>query len=454
MNSIKTYYFLGIGGIGMSALARYFHSQGHNVSGYDRVRTPLTQRLEEEGICVHYTPNVELIPSSIDMVIYTPAIPITNEEYVYLKGKNVPIKKRSQVLGEIAENKKCIAVAGSHGKTSTSGMIAYILSKSSVGCSAFLGGIAKDFDSNFVLNVDSEYVVVEADEFDRSFLQLYPMYSVITATDPDHLDIYQNHENLLAAFEQYGNQTNRDGKLFVKQSVNLGFDEDIPVSTYSLNNIESEYYAYNIRMYKGNYYFDLHTPTHIYYDMEMVGTPLYNIENAVAACAVAQCCGVTEYELRYALKTFNGIKRRFEYRIKTNDFVFIDDYAHHPKELSFAIDSIKALYPNRRIVGVFQPHLYSRTKDFAKEFAEALSVLDEIILLDIYPAREEPIPGVTSRLILHSINKMSKYLCGKEELVDVLLALSPDVLVTFGAGDIDALVPKIEASFRNELEIQ
>lgn len=454
MENKKTYYFLGIGGIGMSAIARYFNAMGHKVSGYDRTTTALTKQLEAEGIAIHYTPNIELIPKDVDMVIYTPAIPTDNEEYVYITTKNIPIKKRAQVLGEITANKKCIAVAGSHGKTTTSGMIAYILSKSKVGCSAFLGGIVKNFDSNVIINAQSEYIVVEADEYDRSFHQLYPTYSIITATDPDHLDIYQTHKNLIEAFKQYGNQTKSNGKLFLKQNIDLEINEDIAVERYSFDNIESEYYAWNVRIYKGNYYFDLHTPTHVYYDIELMGAPLYNIENAVAASAVALQCGVTEHELRHALKTFKGIKRRFDYRIKTNNFVFIDDYAHHPQELSTVIKSLKALYPQKRIVGVFQPHLYTRTQDFAQEFADSLMPLDEIILLDIYPAREKPIPGVSSKIILHKINKMSKYLCGKDELIDVLVALSPNVLITLGAGDIDAIVPKIEEAFLSELNIQ
>lgn len=452
MKDIKTYYFLGIGGIGMSALARYFNSLGHNVSGYDRTATKLTRQLESEGIEIHYTPNIDLIPKEVDLVIYTPAIPSDNEEYVYIINNNIPTKKRAEVLGEITNGKKCIAVAGSHGKTTTSGMIAYILSKSSIGCSAFLGGIVKNFDNNFVLNTQSEYVVVEADEYDRSFLQLHPTYSIITATDPDHLDIYKTHDNLLSAFAQYGNQTQKEGKLFIKQNVDLEIDESVKVERYSFDNIESGYYAWNVRIYKGNYFFDLHTPTHIYYDIELTGAPLYNIENAVAASAVVLECGVSEHELRYGLKTFEGIRRRFDYRIKTNNFVFIDDYAHHPMELSTVIESVKRLYPGKRIVGVFQPHLYSRTMDFAQEFADSLMPLDEIILLDIYPAREKPIPGISSKTILHKINKMSKYLCGKEELCNVLLALAPEVLITLGAGDIDAIVPTIEKVFNEELE--
>ena len=449
-DSPKTYYFLGIGGIGMSALARYFHSLGYSVSGYDRTRTTLTQQLEAEGMKIHYQEDTSLIPDNIDLVVYTPAIPADNKEFVHLSQLGVPMKKRAAVLGEIANAKKCIAVAGSHGKTTTTGLIAHILHNSHVGCSAFLGGIAKNFDSNLVVNHNSDYVVVEADEYDRSFLQLRPLYSVVTSADPDHLDIYGTHKNLLDAFAQFASQTSHDGELILKSGLELDIDEDIPHSHYSFDDIEADYYPWNVRNYKGNYYFDYHTPGKIYYDIEITNSPLYNIENAVAAMAVALKCGVTEDELRAALKSFQGIRRRFDYRVKTPDFVFIDDYAHHPHEIETCIQSVKLLYPDKRVVGVFQPHLYSRTADFAGQFAQALMPLDEIVLLDIYPAREKPIPGVTSHLILHKINKMNKYLCAKDDLCDILVALCPEVLVTMGAGDIDALLPGIQKAFEEE----
>lgn len=454
MDDKKTYYFLGIGGIGMSALARYFKTLGHEVSGYDRTCTPLTESLESEGIGIHYEIDVAKIPSNPDLVVYTPAIPADNEEFLYVQQRNFPLKKRAEVLGLLTEGKKCIAVAGSHGKTTTSGLIAHILAGSALGCSAFLGGISKNLGSNFVINHQSKYVVVEADEYDRSFLQLHPHFSVITSADPDHLDIYGTHENLLAAFRQFANQTSPDGKVFLKDSLDFEIGEEIPQATYSFDNLESAYYAWNVRCNHGRYYFDLHTPERVFFDMELVGSPLYNVENAIAACAVALSCRVSEDELRNGLRTFTGIKRRFDYRINTRDFVFIDDYAHHPHEIETCIMSIKQLYPGKRIVGVFQPHLYTRTANFAKEFAEALMPLDEIVLLPIYPAREKPIPGVTSHTILHKINKMSKYLSTKESLPELLVALYPEVLVTFGAGDIDALVPVIENEFKEQLEIE
>ncbi len=455
------YYFLGIGGIGMSAIARFFKQSGHTVSGYDRTPSPLTRQLEAEGIGIHYDDDPTLIPDNIDLAIYTPAIPQDNKEFQHLQDSGCPLKKRSQVLGELTRGKKCIAVAGSHGKTTTSSMIAYILSKTEMGCSAFLGGIAKNFNSNLLVNTQSEYIVVEADEYDRSFLQLHPYYSVITATDPDHLDIYGTHEKLIEAFEQFANQTSPEGALFVKEGLvehhhdheeedehshchHLHISEEIKCHTYSARSIEPDYYAINVRNYNGNIFFDLRTPEKVLYDIELQNSCLYNVENAVAAAAVALSCGVNEYQLRSGLKTFQGIKRRFDVRIKTKDLVYIDDYAHHPKEIAATIESIKYLYPGKRTVGIFQPHLYSRTKDLADQFAEALKALDEIILMPIYPAREKPIPGVSSGMILRKMETMNKYLCSAEQVPDLVEALCPDVVVTMGAGDIDRLVPILE----------
>lgn len=459
------YYFLGIGGIGMSALARYFKQRDDVVNGYDLTESELTRQLVAEGIGVHYDDNPNLIPQGIDMVIYTPAVPKENNEFQHLAQSGIPMLKRSQMLGEITKGKKCIAVAGTHGKTTTSSMIAYLLSKSNLGCSAFLGGISKNFNSNIHVDNKSEYVVVEADEYDRSFLQLHPYCAVITATDPDHLDIYGTHENLIDAFYQFANQTVENGKLIVKNGL-LGTGEHhhedgcchheehehhyeekelkIKPFTYTARGIDADYYAINVRNYNGDIFFDLRTPQGVFYDMQLTNSCLYNVENAVAASAVALSCGLNEQQLRFGLKTFSGVRRRFDYRVKTKDIVFIDDYAHHPKEISATLESIRYLFPDKRVVGIFQPHLYSRTADFAAEFAEALSTLDEIILLPIYPAREKPIPGVSSHTILHKIDKMSKYLCSKEQLMELVPALYPDVLVTLGAGDIDRLVPQLE----------
>lgn len=472
------YYFLGIGGIGMSALARYFHRQGHTVSGYDRTPSPLTHELEAEGIAIHYTDDPTLIPEHIDLAVYTPAVPTETAEYQHLLNKGIPLEKRSQVLGEVTRGKKCIAVAGTHGKTSTSSMIAHILSCSPLGCSAFLGGIAKNFDSNIVVDTKSEYVVVEADEYDRSFLQLHPYCAVITATDADHLDIYGTHENMLEAFLQFAEQIDPDGTLIIKQGVRLSKEKEnvshhhdheeehdhehnlhdqlptlnpqLSILDYTAHGIEADYYPWNVRNYGGNIYFDLRTPKGVYYDIELPNSPLYNVENAVAAAAVVLTLGLDEYQLRHGLKTYQGVRRRFDYRIKGKDLIYIDDYAHHPQEIKACLDSIRYLYPGKRVVGIFQPHLYTRTRDFADQFAEVLSTLDEIIMLPIYPAREKPILGVTSSMVLRKINTMSKYLCTPDQTLELLPALYPDILVTLGAGDIDRLVPRIEDLFNNQ----
>ena len=455
------YYFLGIGGIGMSALARYFHQRGDRVSGYDRTETPLTRQLVAEGIPVHYQDNPALIPDGIDLVVYTPAVPTDTAEYRYLLEKGYPIKKRSQVLGEITRGKKCIAVAGTHGKTSTSSMIAHILSHTDAGCSAFLGGVSKNFNSNVLVNNDSEYVVVEADEYDRSFLQLTPYCAVITATDADHLDIYGTRENMVEAFRQFASQIHPDGTLVLKQGLTLSPHSDHPdhhdhacphsiegvaaqTVSYTAHGIEADYYPWNVRNYNGNIFFDLRTPKGVYYDIELPNASLYNIENAVAAAAIVTTLGVNEHQLRYGLKTYAGVQRRFDYRIKRKDLIMIDDYAHHPQEIAACIESIRYLYPGKRVVGIFQPHLYSRTRDFADQFAQVLSTLDELIMLPIYPAREKPILGVTSSMILRKIDSLSKYLCTPDQAIELVPALCPDVVVTMGAGDIDRLVPRLE----------
>ena len=519
----------------MSALARFFKQRGDNVCGYDRTASPLTKQLEAEGIAIHYVDDPKQIPDDIDLVIYTPAVPHETNEFQALLQRGVPMEKRSQILGELTRGKRCVAVAGSHGKTTTSAMIAYLLSNGTKGCSAFLGGISKNFDSNLLVNADSPWVVVEADEYDRSFLQLHPYYSVITATDPDHLDIYGTHRNLLEAFAQFANQTDREGQLFIKdgigfedaneetaghgkhftgkamvggkditelrhsdktvkedvktsaalsQSANsedsikvsrhafhetvhnahphshgeeekehygLSLAKDLKVETYTARSIDADYYAINVRHYGASIYFDMRTPQGVLYDMQLTNSSLYNVENATVATAVAFACGLDEHQVRYGLKTFAGIKRRFEYRINEPYMVYIDDYAHHPREIAACIESVKYLYPDKRIVGVFQPHLYSRTADLYKEFAEALSPLDEIVLMDIYPAREKAIPGVTSRLILNEIKSMNRYIVPRNEVPQMCVALCPDVVISMGAGDIDREVPKIEAALRESL---
>ena len=444
----KTYYFVGIGGIGMSAIARYLKNNGHKVYGYDRTQTLLTSELENEGMIITYEDNPCYLPEVIDLAIYT--ISSENKLLKEIIKRGIQLSKRAFALAEIVKGKKVIAISGTHGKTTTSGLIAHLLHNSKIGCSAFLGGIANNYSTNMLCNTKSEYVVVEADEYDRSFLQLNPYISAITSISPDHLDIYQNKENLEQAFIQFANQTNKKGQIFLKKEINVETHSEIRTNTYSLTNIEADYYAWNIRVSNGSYYFDYHTPEKIYYDMQMTYPGIHNIENAVLALSIALQLGVNEYELRAGLKSFKGMKRRFDLKLKTQDTIYYDDYAHHPEEIEATITSLKHLYPNKRICGIFQPHLYSRTKDFADEFAKALEELDDIILLPIYPAREEPIPGITSKTILHKINKMDKYHVTKEQLLPLLSALQPQLLVTLGAGDIDQLVEPIIQSLKED----
>ncbi|MBQ2539537.1 MAG: UDP-N-acetylmuramate--L-alanine ligase [Bacteroidales bacterium] len=465
------YYFLGIGGIGMSAIARFFHQRGDTVSGYDRTESPLTRQLVQEGIAVHYDDDPSQIPDAIDLVVYTPAVPKETAEFQYLLQKKVPMQKRSQVLGELTRGKKCIAVAGTHGKTSTSSMIAHILSQTKMGCSAFLGGIAKNFDSNMVVDNQSEYVVVEADEYDRSFLQLHPFCSVITATDPDHLDIYGTYENMLEAFRQFASQTQPGGTLILKEGLSMceehhsdhhqdghGHDHqevhldnvDAAIHSYTAHGFDADYYSQNVRNYNGNIYFDLRTPKGVIYDLELTNTALYSVENAVAAAAAVLSLGVSDQELREGLSTYKGVRRRFDYHIKTKNLVMIDDYAHHPQEIAACLESVRYLYPGKRLVVVFQPHLYSRTRDFADEFARVLSNVDELIMMPIYPAREQRIPGVSSSMVLHKVKSLSKYLCSADQVLELVPVLFPDVVVTMGAGDIDRLVPRLEEVLAKE----
>jgi len=476
------YYFLGIGGIGMSALARFFHRRGDMVTGYDRTPSPLTREMEAEGIAIHYEDLPQDLPQDIDLVVYTPAVPTDLGEYRKLSEMGVEMKKRSQVLGEVTRGKKCIAVAGSHGKTTTSTMIAHLLNTVPCGCSAFLGGISKNLGSNLLVNNESEYVVVEADEYARSFLQLHPHIAVITATDADHLDIYGDHEHVLEAYAQFANQVDADGSLVIKDGIFMK-DDGEPyleygshhhdhegheheehehheheakllnehISTYTAHGIEADYYAINVRNYNGNIFFDLRTPDGVMFDLELDGAPLVNVENAVAASAVALKCGLDQYQLRNGLKTFAGVRRRFDYRIREKELIYIDDYAHHPQEIASTIESVRYLYPGKRLVGVFQPHLYTRTRDFADQFAEVLAKLDEVVMMPIYPAREKPILGVTSSMVLRKIDGMSKYLCTPDQVLELLPALCPDVVLTLGAGDIDRLVPRIEATLRENM---
>lgn len=445
----KTYYLVGIGGIGMSAIARYLKEEGNNVFGYDRVCTALTKELEQEGVEIVYEDNSSHIATlNVDEVIYTPAIPSDSAILRYVKEMAIPLFKRSEALGRITRGKKTIAVAGTHGKTTTAGLTAHILKNSRIGCSAFLGGISNNYSTNFLINHNSDYVVVEADEYDRSFLRLSPFFSLITSIAEDHLDIYGNLDNLEQAFIQFANLTDKNGRLFLKNNLPVKIESEVPETTYSLTDVDADCYASNIRVSEGTYYFDFHTPDKVYHDMKMTYPGRHNIENAVASLSMALSLGVNECEFREGLATFKGMKRRFDLRIKTDKTIYYDDYAHHPQEIEATIKSLKELYPDKRICGVFQPHLYSRTRDFAGEFAQSLELLDDIILLPIYPAREEPIEGITSDTILGKIRKSSKYYMEKDRLLPLLKTLQPELLVTLGAGDIDRFVEPITEMIR------
>ncbi len=449
MNTTKrTYYFLGIGGIGMSAIARYLNMQGHKVLGYDRTETELTHQLEQEGIIINYEDVAENVPENIDLCIYTPAIPEDSVQFQVMQQRNIPIEKRSVALGHITKDKKVLAVSGSHGKTTTTGMISHILSHCDVGCSAFLGGILKDIDNNFMYNSKSDYVVVEADEYDRSFLRLNPYVSVVTSIDADHLDIYHTYENLQKAFEEFALLTSDEGQLVVKSKLTNLIDKlrtQKELSTYDIENFEADTYATNLRIYKGAYYFDFSDCGETFYDVCLNFPGRHNVENAVVALKVCnfvlkqENCSKQERDsiLRKGLYTFSGIKRRLDYILNTPEHIFIDDYAHHPKEIEATVLSLREMYPDKRLTGIFQPHLYSRTRDLADEFAKSLENLDTVILLPIYPAREEPIKGVSSHLIFHKINLVDKYYVTKEQLYPLLKAINPQLLVTMGAGDIN-----------------
>lgn len=446
--TLNKVYFLGIGGIGMSALARYLNSAKVQVSGYDKTPTSLTTELEAEGISIHYINQPEFISSTIDLVVYTPAIPVNLEEFIKVRQLNLPLMKRSELLELITENHETLAVAGTHGKTTVSTMLAHILYSSPIGCTAFLGGIAKNYNSNLLLNHESKCMVAEADEFDRSFLRLHPFLAVITSSDADHLDIYQNHDNLLTSFAEFAANIAEDGYLLVKAGISLPLsgNKKIRKYTYSLDH-EADFHVNDLILKDGKYRFNLQTPDSLITGFNPVLQGLFNVENAVAAASAAYLYGIDQKVIVDAVNTFRGVKRRFDHRIDRKNFLYIDDYAHHPEELRACISSVRKLYPERKITGIFQPHLYTRTRDFAQDFALSLSLLDSLILLDIYPAREKPIEGVTSQMLLDLTPIKEKLLLSKEEVLTYLKKHKPDILLTLGAGDIDNLVPKIEEIF-------
>lgn len=455
INKVSHIYFLGIGGIGMSALARYFLATGKQVAGYDKVPTKLTSALIAEGMDIHFDDDVTKIPQSFGkldekesvLVVYTPAVPKEHSEYEFFRSKGFSIKKRAEVLGIIASGSFTIGIAGTHGKTTTSSLVAHILKVAGTDPSAFLGGITTNYNSNLLLSenlgrssekMSSSLLVVEADEYDRSFLTLFPEIAVITSVDADHLDIYGDQEHVLASYSLFAKQVKNT--LIIKNTIAERIDVEIKKITYSVIDATATYFAQNVHISNGNYHYEIVTPHSIFMDM-MLGLPgLHNVENSIAAVAVACELGIKEGVIREALASFKGVKRRFDFHIKTDDVVYIDDYAHHPAELKAAIGSVKELYPHKKVTGIFQPHLYSRTRDFADEFAETLDLLDECILLEIYPARELPIPGINSRLLLDKMRLKNKMICSKNDLIKELSNRSVEIVITMGAGDIDTVV--------------
>lgn len=456
MDNIRSVYFLGIGGIGMSNLARYFMSKGKSVGGYDRAETLLTKALVKEGADIHYADDVANIPvlytdKETTLIVYTPAMPDDSPELNYFREHGFDIHKRAQVLGLITQSSKALCCAGTHGKTTTSSMLAHILKGSHLDCNAFLGGILKNYDSNLMLSDKSEFTVVEADEYDRSFHWLHPYMALITSVDPDHLDIYGTEDEYLKSFEKFTSLIQPGGVLVVKHNIKLKPQLQSGVRLYTYSQDKGDFRAENIKVGSGTIRFDFVTPDSVVKNIEL-GVPVrINIENGIGSMALAWLNGATDDELRNGMRTFQGAKRRFDFMLKTDSLVMIDDYAHHPDELSASISSVKELYPDKKVLGIFQPHLYSRTRDFADQFARSLSLLDELILLDIYPAREKPIEGVTSQIIFDKVT-CKKTLCKKSELLDIIRNKKDiEILLTVGAGDIDQLLQPIKELLEERL---
>lgn len=448
ITDIKAVYFVGAGGIGMSAIARYFLKKGLVVAGYDKTPSDLTRQLEKEGMLIHYEENIEEIPHICKqkescLVIYTPAIPADHQELVFFQENGFEIQKRAQVLGTLTKAHKGLCVAGTHGKTTTSTMCAHIMHQSHLDCNAFLGGISKNYGTNYILS-NSDYVVIEADEFDRSFHWLRPWMSVITSTDPDHLDIYGTKEAYLESFRHYSELIQPGGALIIHRGLEMKehLQDSVRRYDYSLN--EGDFHAENIRIENGEITFDFISPIESIKDVQL-GQPIpINIENGIAAMAMAQLNGCTADELKYGIKTYYGVDRRFDFKIKTDRLVFLSDYAHHPKEIYQSAKSIRELYKDKHITAIFQPHLYTRTRDFYQDFADALSQLDEVVLTEIYPAREQPIEGVTSRLIYDNLKEgVKKEMIHKDEVIDYVKSHNFEVLIVLGAGDLDNQVPQI-----------
>ena len=448
IKDIKAVYFIGAGGIGMSAIARYFIHRGLVVAGYDKTPSALTLQLEREGMLIHYEENIDEIPHACKqpqtcLVIYTPAIPSDHQELQYFRQNGFEVEKRAQVLGTLTREHKGLCVAGTHGKTTTSTMCAHIMHQSHLDCNAFLGGISKNYGTNYILS-NSDYVVIEADEFDRSFHWLSPWMTVITATDPDHLDIYGTKEAYLESFRHYTELIQPGGNLIIHRDLEMKENLQEGVNRYDYSLHEGDFHAENIRIANGEITFDFISPIECVKDVQL-GQPVpINIENSVAAMAMAQLSGCTAEELRYGMQTYGGVERRFDFKLKNDKIVFLSDYAHHPKEIYQSAKSIRELYRDRKITAIFQPHLYTRTRDFYKDFANALSLLDEVILTEIYPAREQPIEGVTSQLIYDNLRPgIEKHMIAKADVLQYIKDHSFDVLIVLGAGDLDNQVPQI-----------
>lgn len=449
LKDIKAVYFVGAGGIGMSAVARYFRQKGLVVAGYDKTPSDLTRHLEQEGIQLHYEENTDLIPKACKdpattLVVYTPAIPDTHKELAFFRANGFQIEKRAQVLGRLTQTHKGLCFAGTHGKTSTSTMCAHIMHQSHLDCNAFLGGISKNYGTNYILSDKSDYVVIEADEFDRSFHWLRPYMSVITSTDPDHLDIYGTKEAYLESFRHYTELIQTGGALVVHKDLEMKENVQAGVKVYEYSREAGDFHAENIRIQNGTIVFDMVSPIENVTDIEL-GQPVpINIENGIAAMALAQLSGCTADELRRGMKSYEGVDRRFDFKLKNDRHVLLSDYAHHPKEILQSAKSLKEIYPNRKITVIFQPHLYSRTNDFYRDFAEALSHFDEVVLTEIYPAREEPIPGVTSALIYDNLSSnVEKQMIRKDDVLEFAKGRDFDVLVVLGAGNLDNYVGQL-----------
>ncbi|MFP3764805.1 UDP-N-acetylmuramate--L-alanine ligase [Prevotella intermedia] len=449
LKDIKAVYFVGAGGIGMSAVARYFRQKGLVVAGYDKTPSDLTRHLEQEGIQLHYEENTDLIPKACKdpattLVVYTPAIPDTHKELAFFRANGFQIEKRAQVLGRLTQTHKGLCFAGTHGKTSTSTMCAHIMHQSHLDCNAFLGGISKNYGTNYILSDKSDYVVIEADEFDRSFHWLRPYMSVITSTDPDHLDIYGTKEAYLESFRHYTELIQTGGALVIHKDLEMKQNVQAGVKVYEYSREAGDFHAENIRIQNGTIVFDMVSPIENVTDIEL-GQPVpINIENGIAAMALAQLSGCTADELRRGMKSYEGVDRRFDFKLKNDRHVLLSDYAHHPKEILQSAKSLKEIYPNRKITVIFQPHLYSRTNDFYRDFAEALSHFDEVVLTEIYPAREDPIPGVTSALIYDNLSSnVEKQMIRKDDVLEFAKNRNFDVLVVLGAGNLDNYVGQL-----------